>query len=48
MADLEQAFYPSVPAQNQMEGYVLAEFDITPDGSVENINIIKSVPVLLF
>ncbi len=43
-----EPIYPSVPAQNQMEGYVVAEFDITPDGSVENINIIKSVPVLMF
>jgi TonB family protein len=43
-----EPIYPSVPAQNQMEGYVVAEFDITPDGSVENINVIKSVPVLMF
>lgn len=43
-----EPIYPSVPAENQMEGYVVAEFDITPDGSVENINIIKSVPVLMF
>jgi bla regulator protein BlaR1 len=43
-----EPIYPTVPAQNKMEGYVVAEFDITPDGSVENINIIKSVPVLMF
>ena len=40
--------YPLAAAQAKIEGYVVAEFDIQPDGRVQNITIIKSVPAQVF
>ncbi len=40
--------YPVQAAQAKIEGYVIAEFDVQPDGSVQNVNIIKSVPNQVF
>jgi len=40
--------YPLKAAQDRVEGYVQAKFDIQPDGSVHNITIIKSVPAGVF
>lgn len=40
--------YPVAAAQAKTEGYVVAEFDIQPDGTVQNVQIIKSVPAQVF
>lgn len=40
--------FPVGAAAARTEGYVVAEFDIQPDGSVKNVQIIKSVPALAF
>lgn len=40
--------FPVGAAAAGTEGYVVAEFDIQPDGSVKNVQIIKSVPVQVF
>lgn len=40
--------YPLAAAQAKTEGYVVAEFDIQPDGTVQNVQIIKSVPAQVF
>jgi len=40
--------YPVAAAQAKTEGYVVAEFDIQPDGAVKNVQIIKSVPAQVF
>lgn len=40
--------YPVQAAQQKIEGYVVAEFDIKPDGTVENIKVIKAVPEQTF
>ena len=40
--------YPVQAAQAKIEGYGIAEFDVQPDGSVQNVNIIKSVPNQVF
>ena len=40
--------FPVGAAEAGTEGYVVAEFDIQPDGSVKNVQIIKSVPVRVF
>lgn len=40
--------YPVAAAQAKTEGYIVAEFDIQPDGTVQNVQIIKSVPAQVF
>lgn len=40
--------YPVAAAQAKTEGYVVAEFDIQPDDTVQNVQIIKSVPAQVF
>jgi TonB family protein len=40
--------YPIKAVEQKIEGYVVAEFDIKPDGSVENVKIIKAVPENMF
>lgn len=40
--------YPVAAAQDGVEGYVVAEFDILPEGKVQNVQIIKSVPAQVF
>lgn len=40
--------YPLTAAQQKIEGYVVAEFDIKPDGSVENVKVVKAVPENVF
>lgn len=40
--------YPLQAATDRVEGYVVAEFDVLPDGSVSNIKIVKSVPTAIF
>lgn len=40
--------YPLAAAQAKTEGYIVAEFDIQPDGTVQNVQIIKSVPAQVF
>lgn len=40
--------YPVQAAQQKIEGYVVAEFDIKPDGTVENIKVVKAVPEQTF
>lgn len=40
--------YPLVAAQAKIEGYIVAEFDIQPDGQVKNIQVLKSVPAQVF
>ncbi len=40
--------YPLAAVQAKTEGYIVAEFDIQPDGSVKNVQIIKSVPAQVF
>jgi len=40
--------FPRGAAEAGTEGYVVAEFDIQPDGSVKNVQIIKSVPAQIF
>ena len=43
-----EPLYPIQAAEQKIEGYVIAEFDIKPDGSVENVKIIKAVPENVF
>ncbi|ALZ74670.1 M56 family metallopeptidase [Rheinheimera sp. F8] len=40
--------FPVGAAAAGTEGYVVAEFDIQPDGTVQNVQIIKSVPAQVF
>lgn len=40
--------YPLEAAQNKIEGYVVAQFDISTEGKVQNIKILKSVPEQVF
>lgn len=40
--------YPIKAVEQKIEGYVVAEFDIKPDGSVDNVKIIKAVPEQMF
>mgnify|MGYP001627400558 CR=1 FL=1 len=40
--------YPLAAAQNKIEGYVVAQFDISAEGQVQNIKILKSVPEQVF
>ncbi len=40
--------FPVGAASAGTEGYVVAEFDIQPDGTVRNVQIIKSVPAQVF
>ena len=40
--------YPVKAAQQNVEGSVLLQFDITADGSTDNIKIVKAVPEQLF
>lgn len=40
--------YPVQAARQKIEGYVVAEFDIKPDGRVENVKVIKAVPEQVF
>lgn len=40
--------YPIKAAEARIEGYVVAEFDIQPDGRVQNIKIVKSMPEQVF
>ncbi len=40
--------YPVQAARQKIEGYVVAEFDIQPDGRVENVKVIKAVPEQVF
>lgn len=40
--------YPLEAAQNKIEGYVVAQFDISAEGKVQNVKILKSVPEQVF
>lgn len=40
--------YPLEAAQNKIEGYVVAQFDISAEGKVQNVKILKSVPAQVF
>ena len=40
--------YPIKAVEARIEGYVVAEFDIQPDGRVQNIEIVKSMPEQVF
>jgi bla regulator protein BlaR1 len=40
--------YPIQAAQQQIEGYVQAKFDVSAQGKVSNVRIIKSVPAATF
>lgn len=40
--------YPLEAVQNKIEGYVVAQFDITAEGKVQNVKILKSVPEQVF
>lgn len=40
--------YPLDAAQNKIEGYVVAQFDISAEGKVQNVKILKSVPAQVF
>lgn len=40
--------YPLEAAQNKIEGYVVAQFDISAEGVVQNVKILKSVPAQVF
>lgn len=43
-----EPLYPLEAAQKKIEGYVVAEFDITAEGSVQHVKILKSVPAQVF
>lgn len=40
--------YPLEAVQNKIEGYVIAQFDISAEGKVQNVKILKSVPEQVF
>ncbi len=40
--------YPVQAAEQQIEGYVQAKFDVSAEGKVSNVRIIKSVPAATF
>ncbi len=40
--------YPEQQAKEGVEGWVLVEFDISPDGTVQNAEVIESTPARVF
>jgi TonB family protein len=43
-----EPLYPLEAAQKKIEGYVVAEFDISAEGMVQHVKILKSVPAQVF
>ena len=38
--------YPQQPLRRNLEGYVIVEFDVLPDGSVANVRVVESTSSL--
>lgn len=40
--------YPELASEQKLEGYVQLQFDVTPAGKVQNINVVKAEPLGVF
>ncbi len=41
-------FYPIEAFQRNIEGYAVAQFDVTPDGRVTNVEVVEQEPAGVF